>query len=65
LRLPADEPLEVVRRLADRYKAGYIVITGYFGRYPALLQAPDNQTFPLVYQDPQAEFEIYKVPGNS
>ncbi len=65
LRLPSDEPLEVVQRLADRYKASYIVVTGNFGRYPALLQSPDNKIFPLVYQDPQAEFEIYKVPGVS
>jgi 4-amino-4-deoxy-L-arabinose transferase-like glycosyltransferase len=64
LRLPADDPLEVVQRLADRYKAGYIVVTSNFGRYPALLQASGNQTFPLAYRDPQAEFEIYKVPGN-
>ena len=62
LRLPSDESLEVVQGLAKRYQAGYIVITGYFGRYPTALESPDNKIFPLAYQDPQAEFEIYKVP---
>ncbi|MDB5081598.1 MAG: hypothetical protein JWP00_3522 [Chloroflexi bacterium] len=65
LRLPSDEPLEVVERLAKRYGAEYIIITGYFGRYPTLLQAPGNTIFRLVHQDSRGEFEVYKVPGSS
>jgi hypothetical protein len=62
LRLPSDEPVEVVERLAKQYQAQYIIITGYFGRYPTALESPGNTIFPLAYQDPKAEFEIYKVP---
>ncbi len=65
LRLPADEPLEVLDRLARRYKARYIVVTGNFGRYPALLQAPSNTLFPRLYRDPQGQFEVYKVMSRS
>lgn len=66
LRLPSDEPLEVVQHLADRYGARYIVVTNNFGRYPALLEAPTNTRFPLAYRDPTGEFEIYEVvPGRT
>ncbi|HEX2915105.1 MAG TPA: hypothetical protein VH186_30210 [Chloroflexia bacterium] len=61
LRLPSDEPLDVVQRVADRYQARYIIVTGNFGRYPQLLQSPDNTRFPLAYKDPQGQFEIYRV----
>lgn len=61
MRLPADESLETVKRLAERYGATYIVVTGYFGRYPAALESPDNKIFPRAYFDPQGEFEIYKT----
>ncbi len=61
LRLPSDEPLETVKRLAERYGATYIVVTSYFGRYPAALESPGNNTFPLAYMDPQGEFEIYRA----
>ncbi len=61
LRLPADEPLEVVERLARSYNARYIVITGNFGRYPALLEASSNTRLPLAYRDPLGEFEIYST----
>lgn len=59
LRLPSDEPLETVQRLAERYGATYIVVTGYFGCYPTALEAPGNTLFPLAYKDAKAEFEIY------
>jgi 4-amino-4-deoxy-L-arabinose transferase-like glycosyltransferase len=61
LRLPSDEPLEVVQHLTNRYGARYIVITGNFGRYPALLRSPANTLFTQVYLDPKEEFEVYEV----
>lgn len=65
LRLPSDEPLEVVQRLANRYQAEYVIVTGNFGRYPALLESKDNTTFPRAYIDPAWEFEIYRVVASS
>lgn len=63
LRLPADESLEVVQRLAKKYGAKYIVVTSNFGRYPDLLLSPENKLFPRVYKDNVAgEFEVYLVP---
>jgi hypothetical protein len=62
VRLPSDEPLETVKRLAERYGATYIVVTGYFGRYPTALESTENnKIFPLAYMDPQGEFEIYRT----
>jgi hypothetical protein len=61
LRLPADESLETLKRVAERYGATYIVVTSFFGRYPAALESPDNTIFPRAYFDPQGEFEIYKT----
>lgn len=61
LRLPSDEPLEVLQRLAKRYNARYIVTTLPFGRYPKLLQTNTSENFTLIYRDPQGDFEIYEV----
>lgn len=61
LRLPSDEPLEVLQRLATRYGASYVVITANFGRYPALFDALESTSFRLAYRDPQNSFEIYEL----
>ena len=61
LRLPADEPLEVLQHLVSRYRARYIVITDNFGRYPALLNSAANTFFPRVFRDPKGEFEVYQA----
>lgn len=65
VRLPADENLEVLAQVAAHYQASYIVITESAGKYPALLQSPDNQRFPLVYRAPDDAFEIYGVAGTT
>lgn len=63
LRLPADESLEVVQRLAKKFGVKYIIVTSSFGRYPDLLLSPENKLFPRVYKDSFAgEFEIFLVP---
>ncbi len=64
LRLPSDEPLEILQNLANQYQVRYIVVTGNFGRYPALLDSPNNTIFPRLYADPQGEFEVFDARGN-
>ncbi len=60
LRLPADESLETLHRLADRYGVRYVVWTKDFGRYPALLLSSQAKSFRLAYRDPQGTFEVYE-----
>lgn len=61
IRLPANESLTTLLEVAHRYKAGYIVITERMGLYPALLQAPENKLFPLLYRSPKGDFEVYGI----
>lgn len=63
LRLPADESLEVVQKLAKKFNVKYIVVTSALGRYPDLLYSPENTFFPRVYKDAAlGEFEVFLVP---
>ncbi len=61
VRLPANEDLATLREVANKYKASYIIITEQAGRYPALLDAPENKLFPLVHQG--GDFEVFAVPS--
>jgi 4-amino-4-deoxy-L-arabinose transferase-like glycosyltransferase len=59
VRLPANEDLATLQEVAHKYGAKYIILTEQSGRYPALLDSPDNKLFPLVHQG--GDFEVFAV----
>jgi hypothetical protein len=63
IRLPANEDLATLGRLADFYHADYLVITESSGRYPNLLEKSQGQgsRFALVYREPSNAFEIFSI----
>jgi hypothetical protein len=62
VRLPANEDLKTLLEVARQYRAEQIIITEQAGRYPELLQSPQNNLFKLAYRSPNWDFEVYTVP---
>lgn len=59
IQLPGAQDPAVVYACAERYGAGYLVVTGPYGQYPAVLDAHPNAHFVLVVRG--GDYRVYAI----